>query len=629
MTRLQAVLITVLLAVGGCTVGPPSPGSLQATILGLPEGVQAAITLSGPEGFSKLLTASETLSGLRPGSYTASGATVGAGGLIYNPTLSAAILEVQSNQTATLNASYSPPAGSTVSSTITVTIGGTIKLGPATLTIPPDGLVGSTNATVTLTDLGKLQSSDPGDPLKYASDAFTVTATAVGTTSIHPNASNLRINPDKPPTLGIVPNGDALSNTQSLIVGNRDPNEPNIVSLHRPNETDQGPRFAPVSAKYTALDKAQWVVAVPILKPKPEQKEVLQVPWYYQSGIPWCAPTSLTAMLRYYDFDETASNIGLTVWVDPLNASFGQSTALGPWQTARAQLQPRDSGGGWGAMDNLGLKGKYTIYLWDAAAFLPDSGAKGGYDDFKVYTILVNTGIFGLIDRRPMVMIVDNWWHSVTVVGIDGDGLYYHDSNGSIAFKRTWDQFQQDATDWKKDSAGKQVFVQTIWTGVLNTGAPGVSVKNVNKRRGSLVLARSDISFQDTQGTTASLEWDGANPHTYGYYFPSPSASASSSLGAVAQPGQALNYRYRIANVTNVSLTYTGEVALANSDGSVIGSPVSTSSTVGAYTIGSYVNGTFTVPNTNGAAMIRFRLLQGGQLQDVKFYHFLTPLIIR
>jgi hypothetical protein len=274
-------------------------------------------------------------------------------------------------------------------------------------------------------------------------------------------------------------------------------------------------------------------------------------------------------------------------------------------------------------MDNVGLSGKYTIYLWDAAAFLPDSGAKGGFNDFLVYTVLVNTGLFGLVDRRPMVMIVDNWWHSVTVVGVDGSGLFYHDSNGSVAYHTTWSQFQMDATGWKKDSQGKNILVQTILTGVINTGS-GVSVKDVNKRRGSLVLGIGDVSFTDTQGLPASLDWDGANPHTYGYYFNNANAG-SNPLGAIAQPGQNLSYRFRVANVTNVPLSYTAEIAITDESNAVIGAPVTTSLSVNPYSIGSYTFGNLTVPNANGGAILRLRLFQGGVLQDVKYFRFNTP----
>ena len=158
---------------------------------------------------------------------------------------------------------------------------------------------------------------------------------------------------------------------------------------------------------------------------------------------------------------------------------------------------------------------------------------------------------------------------------------------------------------------------------MLNTGS-GVAVKDANKRRGSLVLGRGDVSFPDTQGLLASLEWDGANPHFYGYYFNNANAGTN-PLGAVAQPGQSLSYGFRVANVTNVPLTYTAEVATTDESDAVIGLPVATSLSVNPYSIGSYTLGKLTVPDVNGGAILRLRLFQSGVLQDVKFFRFNTP----
>lgn len=622
MKRSLALIGLVLLILVGCSPGQ-SPGSIRATILGLPSGAEASISVSGV-GFSKTLKASETLAKLSPGTYSVSGQAVSSGGISYTPTLSAASLEVKSNQTTPLEVSYAPPSGSSSSTTIDVASGGTVSLGSATLSIPPSAFVGGNTATVTLKNLGKPQSSDSGDPLEYVSDAYTVSATLTNSLS-QSSVSSLRINPQSPPTLSIVPSADALANSQDLILGQLDPQQPNRVNLYLDKEAQTADKpvdsFRPVSTSYTQLDKSQWVVAVPKLFQKPEEKEVLQVPWYHQSGIPWCAPTSLAAMLRYYSFDET-------VFDDAENAAYGNTMALANWQLAQLQNQDRDSGGSW-PLDQVGLSGKYTLYLWDAAAFLPDSGAKGGFNDFMVYTILVNTGVFGLFERRPLVMGVDMWWHSVTVVGVGGDGLYIHDSNGDIAKKMTWDAFQQSATGWKKDAQNKQIFVQTIFTGVLGTGS-GVAVRPENARRGSIVILRSGVSFEKNAGGTASLEWDADTPHNHGYYFSDGSSTDSSDLGATAKPGGNLSYSFRVANVTNVELPFSVEVAVANASGSVVGSPTLKNVTVPARNWDStVVSGTLTVPTVSGSGMLVVKLKQGGVLQDAKYLRFYTPLFIR
>ncbi|MGH7711305.1 MAG: hypothetical protein ACREOG_08470, partial [Gemmatimonadaceae bacterium] len=55
---------------------PPSTGSLTVTISGLAGGATAAITVTGPGGFSRSLTASETIASLTLGVYTVTGASV-------------------------------------------------------------------------------------------------------------------------------------------------------------------------------------------------------------------------------------------------------------------------------------------------------------------------------------------------------------------------------------------------------------------------------------------------------------------------------------------------------------------------------------------------------------------------
>ncbi len=60
-------------------------GGLAVTIGGLPGGVNASVTVTGPGGFSQNLIASQTLSGLVSGSYTVAAAPVTNGATTYNP----------------------------------------------------------------------------------------------------------------------------------------------------------------------------------------------------------------------------------------------------------------------------------------------------------------------------------------------------------------------------------------------------------------------------------------------------------------------------------------------------------------------------------------------------------------
>ncbi len=55
---------------------PPSTGSLQVNISGLPLGLAGNVSITGPNGFTRTLVASENLSALTPGSYTLSPGSV-------------------------------------------------------------------------------------------------------------------------------------------------------------------------------------------------------------------------------------------------------------------------------------------------------------------------------------------------------------------------------------------------------------------------------------------------------------------------------------------------------------------------------------------------------------------------
>src|SRR5215213_8610198 len=67
----------LLLLVLGCDGGPsgPSAASLRVTILGLPSGTAAAVTVTGPDNFTQSI----------PGSYTVTASPVTASSSTYDP----------------------------------------------------------------------------------------------------------------------------------------------------------------------------------------------------------------------------------------------------------------------------------------------------------------------------------------------------------------------------------------------------------------------------------------------------------------------------------------------------------------------------------------------------------------
>ena len=77
--------LALALLVGACQQGSTPTGTVQVVINGLPDGVEAVVTVSGPQGFSRQLASGATLSGLAPGSYLVSADSVSDGGETFVP----------------------------------------------------------------------------------------------------------------------------------------------------------------------------------------------------------------------------------------------------------------------------------------------------------------------------------------------------------------------------------------------------------------------------------------------------------------------------------------------------------------------------------------------------------------
>jgi len=115
---------TLLGTVGACGGdGPgvgPETGSLQVAVSGLPTGVQAWITVSGPGLSPRRLVASETLGALKPGTYVVTAADVETSDAFYAPqTTEQRIVVSAGSAPAAASVSYGVASGS-----LTVTING-------------------------------------------------------------------------------------------------------------------------------------------------------------------------------------------------------------------------------------------------------------------------------------------------------------------------------------------------------------------------------------------------------------------------------------------------------------------------------------------------------------------------
>ncbi|SFC00852.1 DUF5666 domain-containing protein [Pseudoalteromonas denitrificans] len=85
---------------------PTSVGNLNISVSGLPEGENASITISGPEGFSQSITNSIVLSGLKIGSYSVTISDVMISGINYQGFDSSLDLSLSANLTLDANITY-------------------------------------------------------------------------------------------------------------------------------------------------------------------------------------------------------------------------------------------------------------------------------------------------------------------------------------------------------------------------------------------------------------------------------------------------------------------------------------------------------------------------------------------
>lgn len=112
LALLLACCLGLLAACGGGDDANPVPGSgsLNVTIGGLPAGVAAAVTVTGPASYSKLLTASGTIDGLAPGAYAVSAASVLQGTASLVPVPATQQVQVTAGATASATVTYAAGA---------------------------------------------------------------------------------------------------------------------------------------------------------------------------------------------------------------------------------------------------------------------------------------------------------------------------------------------------------------------------------------------------------------------------------------------------------------------------------------------------------------------------------------
>lgn len=144
-------------------------GSLALAVVGLPSGANGNVTITGPNGFSRTLTGTTTLTGLTIGSYTIAATSVTANGVTYAPTPASTTVQVQASVVAA-GATVSYAATAAPTGTLALTVNGLPAGQNAQVSVTgPNGYARTITTTTSITGL------TPG--------AYTITAAHVRTSS--------------------------------------------------------------------------------------------------------------------------------------------------------------------------------------------------------------------------------------------------------------------------------------------------------------------------------------------------------------------------------------------------------------------------------------------------------------
>lgn len=108
--RVGAVLGAVAVFLAGCDseIVSPSNGVLEVGISGLPTGVAASATVTGPGSYSRLLTATTTIPDLELGTYTITASTVATNLVTHTPSPTTQTVTVTAGATASGTVTYVP-----------------------------------------------------------------------------------------------------------------------------------------------------------------------------------------------------------------------------------------------------------------------------------------------------------------------------------------------------------------------------------------------------------------------------------------------------------------------------------------------------------------------------------------
>lgn len=506
--------------------------------------------------------------------------------------------------------------------------GGVVEVGGARLTIPPGVL--SQDAKVTLEV--KAEPAEPQDnPMRPAGPSVGVD---LGGASLKA-AATLEL-----PTSSAAPEGSPVV-LETL--AKPEAGEPRlwVHAAKAAGTSTTGVSGQGLGKLVYAMKRAGLYTAYVVPTPKPSEGGALslQVPFYYQAGLPWCTPTSLSMVLNFYQPQPALASNPKTP------GGFASNYGL-----ASLIKQPANSGSGVGSiLQAAGIpESAYSYMRWDAE-LIPSDTSSGNIDAFKGY---VATRLLG---GKPLWTASDRQWHAFVITGVTADGVYIADSNarpnsdwnGTHPWM-TWEAFRdanctlKDPSDPSKGCADSGDAAKPDLYTLIFYSAP----KPESERRGSIELSHGEtlngmrypasLIFRNPSGQEISRwKWDGTYPN--GYYY-SDEATTLPTFPYGRNLVQDTEFRYliyrssrmavsfNVVNVTNVALGFEIEARLYVS-GSLKAQKFANVN-VEAYNL-EPVNLDFGnlagVVGTIGGptpARLELNLRQGGTLQDVKHIAF-------
>ncbi|MER3556166.1 MAG: hypothetical protein C4331_17980 [Meiothermus sp.] len=539
-----------------------------------------------------------------------------------------------------LGACTPKPGGGTNSGTIKAAQGGVVEAGGAKLTIPPGAL--SQDANVTL-QVGAKPTEPAENPLQPAGPAVSLD---LGGASLK-QAATLEL-----PTDPTSPEGSVVV---LETVANPEPDGPRLW-VHAATPVGAGAagvsgQTVPAKVAY-AVRRVGLYTAYVVPKPKPQEGvgRSLQVPFYYQAGLPWCTPTSLSMVINYHRPQPAlaanakfpggyASNYGLASLIkQPANSGSKVVPIL------KAAGVPEDA---------------YSYLRWDAE-LVPSDKTSGGSDAFTAYVATVTMGgLFGLSPAKPVWTGSDRQWHAFVLTGVTADGVYVADSNARPA--TDWNGTHPSMT-WKafRDANCTLKNPNDPTKGCADSGDPNKpdletivffnEPKPEAERRGSIELSHGEtvyfggvgfpflasLIFRNPSNKVISRwKWDGAYPN--GYYFNDEATTLptfpygrnlvqDNEFRYLIYRSSRMEAHFNVINVTNVALDYEVEARLYV--GNNMKAQKFVNLNVGAYNSGpidlDFGNLAVAVGTVSGPtpARLELNLRQGGALQDVKHIAF-------